>query len=62
MATHSLEIPMYHVARMEVAETLSNIDQLVTGVRARKHNKRDAHQYKSVLIGMFVNVFRQFSS
>ena len=53
---------MYHVARMEVAETLSNIDQLVTGVRARKHNKRDAHQYKSVLIGMFVNVFRQFSS
>ena len=62
MTTHSLEIPVYHVARMEVVETLSNVDQLVMGVRMRKHNKRDAHQCKSVRIRMFLNVFPQFSS
>jgi len=31
-ATYSLEIPMNHVAGVEVAQALSNVGQLVTGV------------------------------
>ena len=30
--TYSLEIPMYHVAGVEVTEAISDVGQLVTGV------------------------------
>ena len=33
---YPLEIPVYHVARMEVAKTRSNVSQLVTRVSLRR--------------------------
>lgn len=62
--THSLEIPVYHTTRMEIAEALSNIAQLVKGNPSDNRNcgKKDAHQSEFICIGVFLDVFRQVTA
>jgi hypothetical protein len=40
--THSLEVPVYHIARMEVVEALSDVGQLVAGVSVGQ-TQRERH-------------------
>jgi len=49
---------MYHAAGVEVTEALSDVRKLVTGVSAGKNNRRDTYEYKSVRIGVFLDVLR----
>ena len=57
--TYYVEVPMDHIAGVEVAETLSNIGKLVTeGYRLGGHNGRDTHEYHLIRIGVVLDVFQ----
>ena len=45
MLAYSFEVPVYHIARMKVAEAFSDVGQLVKELCMDNHNGRDAHKF-----------------
>ena len=60
-STYSLEVAMNHVAGMEIAQTLDEVEQLAAGVSAGKHDEGDTgtHETKSIRSWIVLNVSRQ---
>ena len=57
--TYSLEIPMYHVAGMEVVDALSDVGELMTELCIGQLQQRDTHKPELIHIGVLLDVFQQ---
>ena len=57
--THSLEVPMNHIARVEVAQAFSDIGKLAMGSAWDENNGRDTYKSKSVCVRVLLDVFLQ---
>jgi hypothetical protein len=58
ITTHSFEVPVYHFARMEVVESVSDVGQLVVGV-SEGQTQRERHLRAQ--IGRHRSVFLMYS-
>jgi hypothetical protein len=50
--TYPLEVSVDHITGVEVAETLSDVGQLIITIRRDKHNQSDAYKSKAVYVGL----------